>query len=355
MKVKNLLSYILMILFVLYRYFKEIFISDLGIQFFVLCLILFVFTLYIYIIRRNIYLSKNIFICLVLGYLSVTFKTPNFIMLYVLVLTLKFSDNLKLNLQIYFFTSLFFFLLLNILYFTIGFNSEFSLGRVEGNVIIPKESLGFVGPNSAALNYLNLILLYIILRKKINIIDFIILMIGNLYIYGFTSSRTTSYLSFIVVIITFILSFLKEKKVRVSIFALLIIMFIFTLISSYIFGNGGHLDKLFSYRFTYSKYAFLNGIKIFSTYQPTEYTIDNFYTMTIYSSGLFGTLLILLLSKKFFNYVSINLTELTILIATLIILFMEVSFLIGGNIIIALLINKKYLERKNKNEVDIFI
>lgn len=282
----------LVVLFVvLFKYIKlEQTIND--IYTYVLLFILLAMT-FIYLVVNNInkvnikWFSYILFMSL---YLGVLYRDVNILLPFIVSLLFLTDNNPVYKIVKYYLISLSIAFFGTVLCGYLGILESAKLSRVVGNIYIQRNSLGFSHPNTAFLYFFYIILGYYYISKNTKLF-FIVTIISSFIVYKMTLCRT----GFICIII-FLLSVLilsKLKKMRIIRY-LFPILFIFTLILAYKFGDyNSFLNQLSSNRLYLWKYYISNHLvfNISGNKLVPSYIIDNLYLNIILSFGIVGLIL----------------------------------------------------------------
>lgn len=335
LNLNTILLSILMFLLAFYKYTKEFFHYNSIPQLIVLIITISIFLIILIFSNYRIIIKKHFFILLGISYLTFRLVNPNYLILYICFIAFEIARDLKKEKfisKVYLFSLICFFIFLVSFFYLFDFNAEFNTGRWENGVLIQKRSLGFTGPNSAALNFLTIILTYFLICEKYSYKSLIICLGLNLLIYYLTSSRTTFYLLTIFLLFLFIIKKCKKSLKINSPVMIFIFYIIFTLILVIKIGpnSNNFLNRMFSDRFNYSFYAIKDGISLFGKNEEPVFVIDNFVIYILYYSGYMGLLIILIFTYTLLKNRSLKGKTLIIYVIILLALFFEVSFTIAS-------------------------
>lgn len=168
-----------------------------------------------------------------------------------------------------------------------------------------RNTMGFLNPNAGALFYSSIIYLYIISRNKIRIINYAIALLGNALIFKFSDSRTSFFaLNFFLLMIPIFNKFISKAVIKKGICIFNDFIWLMGIISLFILNIFSDLDFILSNRISnYMQFIEQVGIwrMIVGGGELQEITIDNFYFMFLYQSGIIIYLLAMYLVHKSTN------------------------------------------------------
>ena len=178
-----------------------------------------------------------------------------------------------------------------------------SLGLVSNTTYIStmgrsRSTLGFNNPNVAALFYSTIVYLYLLSRKTITYKHLILSSILTIVVFYFTDSRT-SFVSLSLFIIIITLTNLKTTRIEFLIKKIAVVFIdsicVLNLISIFFINKFMKYDVLTSYRLSSFQMmineAGLTGL----LFGGTNYSVDSFYYMFIFSYGLIAFVLFMII------------------------------------------------------------
>ncbi|WP_279002211.1 hypothetical protein [Acidaminococcus fermentans] len=189
-----------------------------------------------------------------------------------------------------------------------------------------RNTMGFINPNAGALFYSSIIYLYILSRNRIRITDYTLALIGNILIFYYSNSRTSFFaLNFYLLMIPIFNRFVNKPIVKKEICIFNDLLWLMGIISLFILNIFLDFDFVLSNRISnYMQFMEQAGIwgAIIGGGELPQITVDNFYFMFLYQSGIFIYLLSMYLVHKS-TYFLTNRRESKILA------FMTAMFLMG--------------------------
>ena len=216
----------------------------------------------------------------------------------VFIFAFSTSINLKKLVKKIFLTNIFFSLIImSCIYLSIISTNSYvdSVGRM-------RNAMGFLNPNAGAIFYSSLIYLYILSKDKIRIRDYVLGFSLNVYIFSFTDSRTAFLsLTLFLLLIPILNKTINIYVTKISILLLNDVIWLAGIISLFTINLLSNFDAVLSNRisnyiqvvdqFTFLTFFFGGG-------ELQEITIDNFYLVFLYQSGIFIYLLTMYLVHK---------------------------------------------------------
>lgn len=196
-------------------------------------------------------------------------------------------------------------------------------------------SLGFGHPNTLHLSLFILVSLYFYVRyERLNVLDYLLVSIVNLFIYSYSLSRTGCVVVFIVLILM-VISKIRICSIRKLIIKspkyIFLLLCIISFLFAYLYGKSAlvtALDIPFNGRLRYSNYYILNyGLTLFGNNITGDINalFDNGYLYLYIQFGLLGLILIsnlILLACKYAEKTN-NVCQSVIIISYLIYIFTE--------------------------------
>lgn len=165
-----------------------------------------------------------------------------------------------------------------------------------------RNTMGFLNPNTGALFYSSIIYLYILSKNRIQILDYIFALAGNMLIFKYSNSRTSFFaLIFFLLMIPVFNCLINKKSFKKGICIFNDLLWLMGIISLFILNLFSDLDFVLSNRITnYMQFVDQAGIwsAIIGGGELPKITVDNFYFMFLYQSGIFIYLLSMYLVHK---------------------------------------------------------
>lgn len=218
---------------------------------------------------------KNIVILGIVIIVSIqTTNATNFLLTYLMIFCSSFVDFkkiIKLHL-----VTLSFFMIFAFLLYKIGYLSELNYVTHlrDGNTV--RYSLGYLFPTFMPNFFFHLVLIYIYFRKKMYLIEVLILSLINQYIFIYTDTKSAYYLTILALILSYIYKrfkfdkIIKEKTIQLIYFLTMVFFIFVPTWLSYIYDPGVEwqfiLNRMLTGRLTLGAYSIEQyGLPIFGT------------------------------------------------------------------------------------------
>lgn len=278
-KIEEIFKFLIVFLVILEKFLILVFKLDSNIAYVMYFLTLFFIFITIY--QKKItkkFLGDYLAIFILVMIYTISSKTVDLLIVFLVILA--FKDDSIIKMLKYFCLALSICVISTIILSKLGIISSMPISRLDanGNIWI-RNSLGFSTANTAFIYFFAIIaILYITCPKIININ--IINIVGTLYLYHETNSRTGLIMSIILLICMLLVNKSQKtnNKLKVILKYSFLFFTIFSIFLAYTFGEEGNtVNQMFSDRMIFWRYALENVPKFSLFYNSIaeNYIIDN--------------------------------------------------------------------------------